>query len=102
MENYFKIDCGVSCDNEVLRNGGTAVMWQDDRQIAVIEGCEKDKDENTLDDLIKGLQKLRVEYGNLRVVTDYDCSYRIDPLLIEYFKPIKDAKGKVCGFCVYA
>lgn len=76
-------------------------MW-DNEHISVINGCEKDKEENTLDDLIKGLQKLRAEHGNLRVITDYDCGYRIDPLLVQYFQPVKDVQGKIIGFCVYA
>ena len=39
-----------------------------DDHIRVIKGCKKDKTENTLDDLIKGLQKLRAEHGNVRLI----------------------------------
>ena len=72
----------------------------DNERISVIKGCKKDKTENTLDDLIKGLQELRAKYGNLRVLTDYDCGYSIEPLLVRRFKPVKDAKDKVQGFCL--
>ena len=71
-----------------------------DDHIRVIKVWKKDKTENTLDDLIKGLQKLRAEHGNVRVITDYDCGYSIEPLLIQRFKPVKDAKDKVQGFCL--
>lgn len=75
-------------------------MMMDNERISVIKGCKKDKKENTLDDLIKGLQKLRAEHGNVRVITDYDCGYSIEPLLVQRFKPVKDAKDKVQGFCL--
>lgn len=75
-------------------------MMRDDEHIIVIKGCKKDKTENTLDDLIKGLQKLRAEHGNVRVITDYDCGYSIEPLLVQRLRPVKDAKDKVQGFCL--
>ena len=72
----------------------------DNERISVIKGCKKNKTENTLDDLIKGLQKLRAEHGNVRLITDYDCGYSIEPLLVQRFKPVKDVKDKVQGFCL--
>ena len=76
-------------------------MWDDSEQgiKSMMKACERDGDKNTLDDLIEGLQKLRAKYGNLRVV--YDCSYNADSLLIQDFTPLKDAKDKVLGFCLY-
>lgn len=67
---------------------------------SMIKGCKKDKTENTLDDLIKGLQELRAKHGNVRVFTDYDCGYSVEPLLVQRFRPVKDAKDKVLGFCL--
>lgn len=67
---------------------------------SMIKGCKKDKTENTLDDLIKGLQELRAKHGNARVFTDYDCGYSVEPLLVRRFRPVKDVKDKVLGFCL--
>lgn len=76
-------------------------MWDDSEQgiKSMMKACERDGDKNTLDDLIKGLQELRAEHGNVRVV--FDCSYNVDSLLIQDFTPLKDAKDKVVGFCLY-
>ena len=79
-------------------------MWDDSEQgiKSMIKACKRDGDKNTLDDLIKGLQELRAKHGNVRVLTDYDCGYSIEPLLVQYFQPVKDVQGKIIGFCVYA
>lgn len=62
-----------------------------------ISETERDNQHNTLDDLIQGLQELRNKHGNIRVVTDYDCHYEIDPLTIDAFRQLKDDNGKTTG-----
>lgn len=71
--------------------------WGQCRIKDVINETEKDNKHNTLDDLIQGLQELRNKYGNIRVVTDYDCHYEICSLTIDDFCQLKDDNGKIIG-----
>lgn len=71
--------------------------WGDKYIKDAISETERDNWPNTLDDLIQGLQELRNKHGNIRVVTDYDCHYAIDPLTIDAFRQLKDDNGKVTG-----
>ena len=75
------------------------MAWDSCIQDAISE-TEKDGYRNTLDDLIHGLQELRNKYGNIRVVTDYDCHYAINPLTIDEFRQLKDNNGKVIGLYI--
>jgi len=74
--------------------------WGDKRIQDAISETERDNWHNTLDDLIQGLQELRSKYGNIRVVTDYDCHYEIDPLTVDAFRQLKDDNGKVTGLYI--
>ena len=74
--------------------------WGDKYIKDAISETERDNWHNTLDDLIQGLQELRNKYGNIRVVTDYDCHYAIDPLTIDTFRQLKDDNGKVTGLYI--
>ena len=71
--------------------------WGDKYIKDAISETERDDSHNTLDDLIQGLQELRNKYGNIRVVTDYDCHYSICKLTIDEFRQLKDTDGKVTG-----
>jgi len=74
--------------------------WGDKYIKDAISETERDNWHNTLDDLIQGLQELRSKYGNIRVVTDYDCHYEIDPLTVDAFRQLKDDNGKVTGLYI--
>ena len=74
--------------------------WGDKYIQDAISETERDNWHNTLDDLIQGLQELRNKYGNIRVVTDYDCHYEIDPLTVDDFRQLKDDNGKVTGLYI--
>lgn len=74
--------------------------WGDKYIKDAISETERDNWHNTLDDLIQGLQEMRNKYGNIRVVTDYDCHYSICPLTIDTFRQLKDTDGKVTGLYI--
>ena len=74
--------------------------WGDKYIKDAISETERDNQHNTLDDLIQGLQELRNKYGNIRVVTDYDCHYSICPLTVDVFRQLKDNNGKVTGLYI--